>query len=71
MATAKFYSVRYEAVKCYVAKRVSERTQKGRGIEGTVATLAATVREQASQIQRVNARLGMSRPAPQVAENNQ
>jgi methyl-accepting chemotaxis protein len=33
--------------------------------------LTATVKEQAAQIQKVSARLGTSRPAPQVAENNQ
>jgi predicted RNase H-like nuclease (RuvC/YqgF family) len=36
-----------------------------------IKTLAATVKEQASQIQNVNARLEMSRPAPQVAVSNQ
>jgi hypothetical protein len=38
-------------------------------LENTVARLAATVKEQAAQIQRVSAQLEASRPAPQVANN--
>jgi len=67
----QIYSVRYEAVNVMLLNEFLKEHKKVAALEGTVATLAATVREQASQIQRVNARLGMSRPAPQVAENNQ
>jgi hypothetical protein len=40
-------------------------------LENTVARLAATVKEQAAQIQKVSAQLEASRPAPRVARNNQ
>jgi DNA-binding protein H-NS len=36
-----------------------------------IATLSATVKEQASQIQKVSAQLEASKPAPQVVVNNQ
>jgi hypothetical protein len=38
-------------------------------LEATVAGLAATVKEQSTQIQKVSAQLEASRPAPQVSEN--
>jgi hypothetical protein len=40
-------------------------------LENTVARLAATVKEQTAQIQKVSAQLEASRPASQVAVNNQ
>ena len=40
-------------------------------LEATVASLIATVKEQATQIQKVSARLETSKPAPQVVNNNQ
>ena len=43
-------------------KRITE-------LEGTVARLAAMVKEQAAQIQKVSAQLEVGRPAPQVVAN--
>ena len=40
-------------------------------LEGTVARLAAMVKEQATQIQKVSARLELSKRAPQTVLNNQ
>jgi len=40
-------------------------------LEATVASLIATVMEQASQIQKVSAQLEASKPAPQVVLNGQ
>jgi hypothetical protein len=45
-------------------KRVAE-------LEGTVARLAAAVKEQAAQIQKVSAQLDVNKPAAQVASNKQ
>ena len=45
--------------------------RKVQELEATVAGLAATVKEQASQIQKVSAQIEASRPAPQVVLNNQ
>jgi hypothetical protein len=44
-------------------KRVAE-------LEGTVARLATTVKEQVAQIQKVSAQLELSKPAPQTVEND-
>jgi len=38
-------------------------------LEGTVARLAAMVKEQAVQIQKVSAQLEVNKPAPQVVAN--
>src|SRR5207244_4597686 len=43
-------------------KRIAE-------LEGTVDRLAAMVKEQAAQIQKVSAQVEMSKPAPQVVVN--
>ena len=43
-------------------KRVAE-------LEGTVARLASTVKDQAAQIQKVSAQLEVNKPAPQVVAN--
>jgi hypothetical protein len=40
-------------------------------LEGIVASLVATVKEQASQIQKVSAQLEASKPASQTVNNNQ
>jgi phage shock protein A len=52
--------------------------QQQKDFQGTTArsrkeikALTATVKEQEAQIQKVNAGLKMTRPASQVAENNQ
>jgi precorrin-4 methylase len=68
--------VRYEAVNAMLLNEFLKEHRKNEEQEKTIAelksgmtALAATVKEQASQIQKVNARLEMIRPAPQVAEN--
>jgi hypothetical protein len=38
-------------------------------LEATVASLIASVKEQAAQIQKVSAQLEASKPAPQVVDN--
>jgi hypothetical protein len=40
-------------------------------LETTVASLVATVKEQAAQIQKVSAQRETSKPAPQVVVDNQ
>jgi hypothetical protein len=68
----KPYTVRYEAVNAIAAQRVSQRAQKGSyTLEGTVAALAVTVKEQALQLQKVSAQLELSKATPQTVLNNQ
>jgi hypothetical protein len=46
---------------------ISARSDSG----GRFTSLAATVKEQAAQIQKVSAQLELSKPAPQTVLNNQ
>jgi hypothetical protein len=80
----KPYTVRYEAVNAMLLneflkehRKVEEQqvtiTQVESTLakqEGTIAALTATVKEQASQIQKVSAQLAFSKPAAQVVDNN-
>jgi len=79
------YSVRYEAVNAMLLneflkehRRVQEQEATITQLKSTVAQqqkgmklLAASLKEQASQIQKVSAQIQASRPAPQVVDNNQ
>jgi Chaperone of endosialidase len=66
----KIYTVRYDAVNAMLLNEFLKEHNKVEALEGTVAALVATVREQASQIQKVNARLEVNKPAPQTALNS-
>jgi hypothetical protein len=67
----KTYSVRYEAVNAMLLNEFLKEHKKTEKLEATVASLIATVKEQAAQIQKVSAQLGASKPAPQVVANDQ
>jgi molybdopterin biosynthesis enzyme len=60
------YIMSYEAVNAMLLNEFLKEHRKGEELE---ATVAATVKEQSMQIQKVSAQLEASRPAPQVAEN--
>jgi trimeric autotransporter adhesin len=71
------YSVRYDAVNAMLLNEFLKEHRKNEEQEKTIAelkcgmtALAATVKEQASQIQKVSAQLEMSKTAPQVVGNN-
>jgi hypothetical protein len=65
----KPYSVRYEAVNAMLLNEFLKEHKKTEKLEATVASLIATVKEQAAQIQKVSAQLEASKPAPQVVNN--
>jgi hypothetical protein len=67
----EIYTVRYDAVNAMLLNEFLKEHKKVEGLEGTVATLVATVKEQAAQIQKVSAQLEVSKPAPQTVLNNQ
>jgi hypothetical protein len=67
----KPYTVRYDAVNAMLLNEFLKEHHKVEALEGAVATLAATVKEQASQIQKVSAQLEANKPAPRVVNNNQ
>ena len=69
-ADGKPYTVRYEAINAMLLNEFLKEHKKVEDLEGIVTSLAATVKDQAAQIQKVNARLEMSRPAQQTVLNN-
>jgi hypothetical protein len=73
----EIYSVRYEAVNAMLLNEFLKEHRKNEEQEKTIAelksgmtVLAATVKEQAAQIQKVSAQLEAGRSAPQVVLNN-
>jgi len=81
----KPYTVRYEAVNAMLLneflkehRKVQEQEAMITELKSTVAqqqqdmkVFAATLKEQASQIQKVSAQLEASKPAPHLVNNNQ
>jgi len=72
----EIYSVRYEAVNAMLLNEFLKEHRKNEEQEKTIAelksgmtALAATVKEQASQIQKVSAQLEANKPSPQVVNN--
>jgi len=65
----EIYTVRYDAVNAMLLNEFLKEHKKTEKLEGTVARLIATVKEQAAQIQKVSAQLEASRSAPQVVNN--
>jgi division protein CdvB (Snf7/Vps24/ESCRT-III family) len=72
--------VRYDAVNAMLLNQFLKERSKVENLKNDfqatdaqqqkeIAALAATVKEQASQIQKVSAQLEASRPAPQVVNN--
>jgi hypothetical protein len=69
-------SVRYEMVNAMLLNEFLKEHQKVQELEANAAqqhkeitALAATVKEQAAQIQKVSAQLEASKPSPQVVNN--
>jgi hypothetical protein len=72
----EIYTVRYDAVNAMLLNEFLKEHRKNEEQEKTIAqlksgmtALAATVKEQAVQIQKVSAQLEASKPAPQVVNN--
>jgi hypothetical protein len=72
----KPYTVRYDAVNAMLLNEFLKEHRKNEEQEKTIAelksgmtALAATVKEQASQIQKVSAQLEVTKSAPQTAQN--
>ena len=72
----KPYSVRYDQVNAMLLNEFLKEHRKNEeqektivGLKSGMTALAGTVKEQASQIQKVSAQLGASKPAPQVVNN--
>jgi len=77
-AKGELTTVRYEAVNAMLLneflkehKALIEEQRKVDKLEATVASLVATMKEQASQIQKVSAQLELSKTAPRTVLNRQ
>ena len=75
-ADGKPYTVRYEAVNAMLLNEFLKEHRKNEEQEKTIAelksgmtALAATVKEQAAQIQKVSAQVEVNKPAPRVVVN--
>jgi hypothetical protein len=68
-ADGKPYTVRYEAVNAMLLNEFLKEHSTVQELKKEIATLTATVKEQAAQIQKVSAQLEASKPAPQVVNN--
>jgi hypothetical protein len=69
-ADGKPFTVRYDAVNAMLLNEFHKEHRKVQQLEGTLASLVATVKEQAAQIQKVSAQLELSNPAPRTVLNN-
>jgi hypothetical protein len=73
----EIYSVRYDSVNAMLLNEFlkEHKTVQAQGatiaeLKKEIATLSATVKEQAAQIQKVSAQLELSKPEPQTVLNN-
>ena len=73
----KPYSVRYEQVNAMLLNEFLKEHREVAELKATVAeqrkgmeVMAAQLKEQSAQIQKVSAQFEASKPAPQVVENN-
>jgi predicted RNase H-like nuclease (RuvC/YqgF family) len=69
-ADGKAYTVRYEAVNAMLLNEFLKEHRTVQELKKEIAALTATVKEQAAQIQKVSARLELSKSAPQTVLNN-
>jgi hypothetical protein len=77
-AKGEVFTVRYEAVNAMLLNEFLKEHGKVEKLEATAAqqqqeirALTASLKEQASQIQKVSAQVEMSKSAPQIVLNNQ
>ena len=67
----KIVTVRYQAVNAMLLNEFLKEHKKTEKLEATVASLIATVKEQAAQIQKVSVQLELSKSEPQRVLNRQ
>jgi hypothetical protein len=65
----KPYTVRYDAVNAMLLNEFLKEHRTVTELKKEIAALTATVKQQSAQIQKVNAQLETSKPAPQVVLN--
>jgi len=70
-AQGKAYSVRYDQVNAMLLNEFLKEHRTVQELKNEVASLTATVKEQAAQIQKVSAQLEVSQPVPRMVANDQ
>jgi predicted ribosome quality control (RQC) complex YloA/Tae2 family protein len=70
-AQGKPYTVRYDAVNAMLLNEFLKEHSTVQELKKEVAALTATVKQQASQIQKVSAQLEMQKPSAETVVNNQ
>jgi hypothetical protein len=65
----EIYTVRYDAVNAMLLNEFLKEHKKVEQLDATVANLMASVKEQASQIQKVSAQFQMNKPAPRIVKS--
>jgi hypothetical protein len=66
----EIYSVRYDQVNAMLLNEFLNEHRTAQELKNEIAALTATVKEQASQIQKVGAQIEVNKPAPQLTLNN-
>ena len=67
----KVNTVRYEAINAMLLNEFLKEHRTVQELKQEISALAATVKEQTAQIQKVTARIDASEPAPQITLNSQ
>ena len=67
----KVNTVRYEAINAMLLNEFLKEHRTVQELKQEISALAATVKEQTAQIQKVSARIDASEPAPQITLNSQ
>jgi Chaperone of endosialidase len=70
-AEGKVYTVRYEAVNAMLLNEFLKEHQKVQKLEAALAAVNQRLKEQDAKIDKVNAKVELTKPAPQVANNGQ
>jgi hypothetical protein len=65
------YTVRYDQVNAMLLNEFLKEHQKVQRLEAALAAMNEQLKAQDAKIDKVNAKVELSRPIPQVAENNQ
>jgi hypothetical protein len=67
----KPYTVRYEAVNAMLLNEFIKEHQKVQRLEAALAAVNERLKAQDAKIDRVNAKVELTKPAPQMVLNNQ
>ena len=67
----ELYTVGYDQVNAMLLNEFLKEHRTVHELKKEIAALTATVKDQAAQIQKVSAQIEVTKPAPQVVNNNQ